>query len=60
MDKLDETEDISYEVETSFSTMKNKRLLDTNKEEVDYLTIILRSCHIGVHLAYGRHRISRQ
>ena len=34
MDKLDETEDNVYEVDTSFSTMKEKRPVHRNNEEV--------------------------
>ena len=34
MDKLDETEGTAYEIDTSFSTVKNKRPVHRNNEEV--------------------------
>lgn len=34
MDKLDGTSDNVYELDTSFSTAKNKRPVDTNEEDV--------------------------
>ena len=34
MDKLDETEDTAYEIETKFSTVKDKRPVHGHNEEV--------------------------
>jgi len=34
MDKLDGASDNAYEVDTSFSTVKKKRPVDTNEEQV--------------------------
>ena len=39
MDKLDETDDNVYEVDTSFSTATKKRPIAINKEEVSPTTI---------------------
>ena len=39
MDKLDGIDNNAYEVDTSFSTMKKKRPVNTNKEEVGPTTM---------------------
>ena len=39
MDKLDETDDDVYEVDTTFSTATKKRPVATNKEEVSPTTM---------------------
>ena len=50
MDKLDGTSDNIYEIDTSFSTVKNKRPVETNEEEVR--PTIITYCSVFYMLVY--------